>query len=117
MESDPQHVRGKQLRLQDIKLHVRGPEKILTNERRVIRVSTNGRRVLKVLTNERRVLPEGDDLVEGVDQSWEDEVNPEEGSSCDPLEACDRSNVKLGASDWPIVEVHWLIVITYNTGL
>ena len=66
VESDPQHVRRKQLCLQDIQLHVGGPE--------------------------------GDNLVEGVDEGREDEVDPEEGGSSDPLEACNWSIVRKEAS-------------------
>ena len=62
VESDPQHIRGKQLCLQDIQLHVGGPE--------------------------------GDNLVKGVDEGGEDEVNPEEGGRSDPLEAYKESIVK-----------------------
>ena len=36
-----------------------------------------------------KILPECDDLVEGVDESRDDEECPEEGSGGDPLEAVD----------------------------
>ena len=74
VESDSEHIRGKQLSLQDVQLHV-------------------GR-------------PEGDDLVEGVDQGGEDEVDPKGGGRSDPLQACDWSKVVTEASDWPIVRSH-----------
>ena len=65
VESDSQHVRGKQLCLQDVQLHVGGPE--------------------------------GDNLVKGVDEGWEDKVNPEEGGRSDPLESCNWSIVHIEA--------------------
>ena len=66
VESDSQHVRWKQLCLQDVQLHVGGPE--------------------------------GDNLVKGVDEGREDEVDPEEGGCCDPLEAYKESMVKIEAN-------------------
>ena len=77
--------------------------RVLTIERRVLRVLTNEEQVLRVLTNEMRVLPERHDLVEGVDKSGENEVNPEEWGGGDPLEACNWSVVKSVASDWFII--------------